>query len=230
MSIRAVAFDLDGTLYPAAALNRRAAALCLRHPALFAGFSQMRRELRAIARTEEYRKSPPADGIEFRDMQGTALAHRLRSSESGTKALMYGIFYGRIFECFADIRPFTGVREALAELKALGLPLGLLSDMPPERKLELMGLSDCFDVVRCSEESGFLKPEPESFLSLAQALGREPAEVLYVGNNPRYDLAGARRAGMQAALVSRRPLFGADLCFHRWDDLVRFVKERLGSR
>ncbi len=202
----------------------KAAALCLRDPLLFAAFSRLRRNLRKEARTDEYRKTAISGGEAFRAMEGALLSRMLSNDEERTSALMREIFYSRIFELFAGIQPFPGVREALAAFRSLRLPLGLLSDMPPERKLELMGLASCFDVIQCSEDSGFLKPEAASFLKLAESLGHDPKDILYIGNNPRYDLAGARNAGMQAAILSRRSVRGADFCFYRWGNLVRFVE------
>jgi putative hydrolase of the HAD superfamily len=162
-------------------------------------------------------------------MEGVILARMLQEDVEETSALMRRIFYGEIFEFFSGIQPFPGLREALSGFRSSGLPLAILSDMPPERKLELMGLSSSFDLVHCSEDSGFLKPDPSSFLRLAKALSREPGEILYIGNNPRYDLAGARNAGMQAAILSRRAIRGADFRFGRWENLVRFVKESQAS-
>jgi putative hydrolase of the HAD superfamily len=106
-------------------------------------------------------------------------------------------------EHFARIKPFPHAAEVLGSLKASGFRLGLLSDFPPRRKLELLGFGGLFDVVFSTEEFGALKPDPEPFKKLASAMGLLPREILYVGNNPRYDIIGAKKAGMKTALLRR---------------------------
>ena len=51
-----------------------------------------------------------------------------------------------VVDCFERIRPFPGVPGALGKLRDAGLRLAVLSDFPPGRKLELMGLSAWFDI------------------------------------------------------------------------------------
>jgi putative hydrolase of the HAD superfamily len=83
--------------------------------------------------------------------------------------------------------------------------LGLLSDFPPGRKLELLGLGSSFDTVLSTEQTGFLKPHGEPFRRFSEALGIPPQEILYVGNSPHLDAGGALAAGMGAALIQRGP-------------------------
>lgn len=92
-----------------------------------------------------------------------------------------------------------------------------------------------------SEESGMLKPAPEPFLDLAARLRLEPAQILYVGNSPSLDIAGAHGVGMDAALrggsalkrLIREPYAprvpdaakasSPELVFSNWKDLVTFA-------
>ena len=104
---------------------------------------------------------------------------------------------------FKKIKLYARVKSTLTAFKAAGLKLGLLSDFPPETKIKYLGIDSFWDTVLCTEEIGALKPEPFPFIKLAQALGTEPAQILYVGNSLKYDVIGAKRAGMQTALISR---------------------------
>lgn len=70
-------------------------------------------------------------------------------------------------------------------------------------KLRIIGLYDLVDVVCTSERIGFQKPGPLAFVALARELDLNPAECLFVGDNPEHDVAGARRTGMRAVLVDR---------------------------
>jgi len=94
--------------------------------------------------------------------------------------------------------------------------------------LELDGF---FDLVLCSEKTGALKPSGVPFAAMARSLKLLPEEILYVGNSPRYDVEGAKKAGMKAALI-RRSLFstgqahhdgGADFVFQDYRQLREYV-------
>jgi putative hydrolase of the HAD superfamily len=97
----------------------------------------------------------------------------------------------------------AGTREALDRLRAGGLRLGVVSnsDGRVEEALVAAGLRDCFDVVLDSALVGVEKPDPAIFRAALAALGVAPAEALYVGDLYDVDVAGARAAGMEAALL-----------------------------
>jgi len=141
-------------------------------------------------------------------------------------SLMDDIAYRDVAELFAGLKPYAGLEEALDRLADSGLRLAVLSDLPPRRKLSLMGLEGRFDPALCSEDSGALKPSPEPFRMLCSALGLPSAEILYVGNSIACDLVGARAAGMPIAMISRRRVPGADLSFSDWKGLVAFALAR----
>jgi HAD superfamily hydrolase (TIGR01509 family) len=54
-----------------------------------------------------------------------------------------------------------------------------------------------FDAISVSSETGFVKPEPQAYLEIAEKLGAEPSECIFVDDQPRYCEA-ARDVGMQA--------------------------------
>jgi putative hydrolase of the HAD superfamily len=104
---------------------------------------------------------------------------------------------------FKKVKLYDGAVQAIEAFRAAGLKIGLLSDFPPETKLKNLGIESCWDTVLCTEVLGTLKPHPDSFIKLAQALDTEPQEILYVGNSYKYDGIGAKRAGMKAAIIDR---------------------------
>ena len=67
------------------------------------------------------------------------------------------------------------------------------------RDLELLGL---FPQVVLSDEVGRRKPHASLFRVPAQALGLDPADVLFVGDTPATDVHGAHTSGMDTAWVS----------------------------
>ncbi len=234
MAIKAVGFDIDGTLYPNLGLYALLAPEAARNLRFLVAFGRVRRELRELTRAPEYRDAaaglsgPEAlDG--FRRFQASLAARRLSIGEDEALATIDAIVYRDFVEVFARVRSFPRVDWALATLKASGLKLGALSDLPAARKLELMGLDRHFDAALSSEDTGFLKPSPEPFLELASRLGEKPEDIVYVGNSSRYDVEGARGVGMKTALVSRRKRRGADFVFTDYRALVDWIGDLRGS-
>jgi putative hydrolase of the HAD superfamily len=225
MRFDAVAFDLDGTLYPA----RRIYALALLHMLPIArrleAFNAARRQLRAQGRDATRRpgSTKPACGEAFHRSEARLIAERLGLEETETRVMMERCFYAEVEELFARVRPYAGLASALRRIEGAGLRLALLSDLPPLRKLELMGLAGRFDPALCSEDSGFLKPAREPFEMLIARLGLPPSRILYVGNSLSIDVAGAKAAGMSAAIISRRHVKEADLSFSNWENLADFA-------
>jgi putative hydrolase of the HAD superfamily len=217
--ISAVAFDLDGTLYPNYRLNIRLLPFLCGHLPLIAAFGRARNIIR-----DEQEQAPSNVRPDFYDHQARVVAGLLRAEPDHIKAKIERLIYRGWEPHFLKIRLFPHLRELLAELRRAGLKLGMLSDFPPEAKLKNLGLDACWDAVLCSEKIGALKPAIRPFTELADALGFPPEQILYVGNSRRYDVAGAGRAGMKTALLSARPGKNkADFSFRGYRQLRDFV-------
>ena len=93
--------------------------------------------------------------------------------------------------------------DALAGARALGYRVGIVSNS--EGKLgalfEAVGLGDAFDLVVDSAILGIRKPDPAIFRYALDALGADADASWYAGDLPDVDVAGARGAGMNAALI-----------------------------
>jgi putative hydrolase of the HAD superfamily len=111
-------------------------------------------------------------------------------------------------------RAFADSVELLRRVRSTGRPVGLLTNGAQEQqldKLRFTGLLEHFDVVCISESIGVQKPDPEAFRRLAERLGVEPEECLFVGDNPLHDIEGARAVGMTALLVDRYGAHGSGI-------------------
>lgn len=227
MPIRAVGFDIDGTVYPSTALYIRMLPRAIVSFKLMRAFSAVRKELRLLNPTLPYQSAPPASLDSFHRFQAGLVAKRLGGDPEASYEAIKRIFYHESFEPFDRIALFPGVRDCLAVLRAEGLKLGALSDFPCERKIALMGLSEAFDVTMTSEETGLVKPDRASFDRLAASLGVANEDMLYVGNSEAYDVRGAAAAGMKTALIARRArdraASRADYCFSDFKELSAYV-------
>ena len=199
--ISAVAFDIDGTLYPNIALYVRVAPYFLRNLRFFLAFSKARKALHVEALAE----TPDAP---FRERQSRILAAHLKCPPDAATEMADKIIYSGLKPFFQKIKPFYYIEETFRALKSEGLKLGILSDFPPEQKGTIWGLASLCDAVVSAESSGALKPSVLPFRALSQALGIPAERILYVGNSLKSDARGARAAGMKTALIlSRKDVF-----------------------
>ncbi|HUW69995.1 MAG TPA: HAD family hydrolase [bacterium] len=231
MPIRAIGFDIDGTLYSARRLYLRLLARGMKSLKLMVAFNEARLDIRKLLDSPEYR-ARNIHGIEaFHRFQAELCARRMGADPEQTHEAIERFFYTAAVEPFASIPLYPGVIELLGALRERGIRLGALSDFPCERKVQLLGLGELFDVVMTSEETGLVKPDRASFDLLASRLGTPPEHILYVGNSEQYDVAGAMGAGMRTALItrSRRAAAGtaAEFAFSDYAQLRRYVLEHL---
>ena len=218
MKFSALAFDLDGTLYPNYRLYIRLVPFLLRNQRLLRAMDKARTMLR---RSGEY-------GADFYDAQAALMAGVLKKPAGRIKEQTERLIYRGWEPFFKNIKLFPYAREALDSFRGHGIKLGLLSDFPPENKLENLEITQYWDAVVCSERAGRLKPDPKSFLDLASNLSVLPENMLYVGNSVPYDVIGAASAGMKTALISPRWKKGPasvplDFVFHDYRQLRDYV-------
>lgn len=100
--------------------------------------------------------------------------------------------------------PVAGAAETLAELKARGFGVGLISNTgrTPGSVLRAilgeLGLGQSIDAMVFSNEHGHCKPTPSIFEELRRALNVPYDEMVFVGDNLYADVHGAQRCGMRA--------------------------------
>ncbi len=217
--IKAVAFDIDGTLYSDLSLYIRIVPYFLRNISFYSRFNKVRKTL--------HRTAPLADFYEY---QARILAEMMRISNEEAKKKIQDICYDGMRPYFKKIKPYPYARECVEAFRKAGLKIGILSDFPPSQKGDIWGIRDLCDVCIGSEESGALKPSLYPFGILAMKLGVEPEEILYVGNSLKYDVMGARNAGMKSAYLLKgfKKIFNlkqkeADISFKNYRQLSDIV-------
>jgi putative hydrolase of the HAD superfamily len=193
-----VAFDLDGTLYPNYRFYIRLIPFILKEHRLLRALGKARDILRSKAQGQD---SPIGEGS-FYTQQARIMGEILHLDPETVQQQVEKLIYRGWEPLFKKITPYPHVRETLLALRERGIKLGLLSDFPPEVKLENLKLAGLWDRVLCSEQVGRLKPDPAPFLELAKQLDSTVDRILYVGNSVPYDIIGAKKVGMKAALIT----------------------------
>jgi phosphoglycolate phosphatase len=131
-----------------------------------------------------------------------------------------------------EVKPYAGIVEAIAKLKAEGYTVGVLTSNQEELVNEFFEANKfpVFDFVT-SEKSIFGKHKALKKIIQARAVERE--EVIYVGDEPR-DLTASRKAGVKFLGVSwgvaSRDSFGGDpdLVIDSPNQLLSAAKELVG--
>ena len=198
-ALRAVAFDLDNTLWDvdpvlARAEERWLAWLrehCPRIPERLS-LDDLRASRLALAARE------PHNAHDFSYLRIASLAQHAREcgyDESISEAAFEIFIAARNqLDLFADVRPGLNrlrARYALASLSNGNADLGRI------------GVADLFSVSLNARSVGAAKPDRRCFERLVQDLHLEPHEVIYVGDDPLLDVEAARSAGLLTAWMNR---------------------------
>lgn len=118
-------------------------------------------------------------------------------------------------------RPFPGISELLDAIEARGLKWGVVTNKPARFTEPLMSLLDLAERATCIVSGDTCpepKPHPAPMLAAAGLCGAAPAECLYLGDAQR-DIDAARAAGMPA-LVAAWGYLDAHDAPHTWGALA----------
>jgi FMN phosphatase YigB (HAD superfamily) len=203
--IRAVLFDVDGTLYHQPPLRLFMAAELgtasfVRHapwnvPRLWrmlSVFRRVREELRALGRADE-----PLARLQY-----TRAAERAGVPAASLEAAVDEWIYRRPLKYLRHLVR-AGMADVLAGLDARGLRVGAFSDYPVSDKLEAMGLraTVSLELDATVESVNAFKPHPRGLEVACERWGLSPGDVLYVGDRAEVDAPGAAALGMPCAIV-----------------------------
>jgi phosphoglycolate phosphatase/putative hydrolase of the HAD superfamily len=212
--LRALVFDVDGTLYDQRAMRlamlRRLAAACVRNPRSGA---RTLRVIRAYRRAQEEMRHAPASSGLLSDAQID-----LACARSGLSRQLVGDTVAE----WMDRAPLgiiarfilPGLPELLAAAEKRGIACAVVSDYPALDKLRALGIDRYFRVVVSAQDPqvAAFKPSPAGLLHALRELGTAPEHAVYVGDRQDVDLVTARRAGTGFVLVGRGPSPPGDPC------------------
>ena len=106
-----------------------------------------------------------------------------------------------------QVRPDGEVNGFLAWLNEERVPWGIVTNGRSglqRATCRAAGLEGLAPFIIVSEEAGYGKPDPRIYGDALRAMGiAAPEQVMFVGDNPRTDIDGAKGFGMRAAWVRR---------------------------
>jgi 2-phosphoglycolate phosphatase len=184
--IRAVLFDLDGTLADTAP----DLALALNRVRALQGLAPLPPEV-----------SRPHTSAGARGL--LAVGFGVSPGDEGYAALR-----DRFLDFYAEglcvhTRLFDGVAELLARIKVLKLPWGIVTNKGKrfsEPLLHLLAVDHLAACIVSGDSTPHIKPHPAPLLLAASLLALPTADCIYVGDDLR-DVQAARAAGMRVAVA-----------------------------
>lgn len=125
---------------------------------------------------------------------------------------------------------FPDMDNVLKELEALDIPWGIVTNKPrglSELLLDALHLTERCQVLVCPEDVKHTKPDPEPMYLAAKQLNISPEKIMYVGDHPR-DIDAGRAAGMPTVLAAYGylpPAHRTDLDAWNADVIIHNVSE-----
>jgi phosphoglycolate phosphatase len=185
LRVRAVLFDVDGTLVDSIEAYHRVAELA----AAPYGISIPREAVRRALNTNEpfWELALPADLPDRAVLMPHLKEDAARQWQDALR--VYG-------------RTLPKVRETLETLQRRGARLGIVTGSRSSslQPLDESGLTKFFDAIITGQDVHRRKPDPEGLYRCAEMLGIVPSEAVYVGDTP-LDIQASRAAGMGSIAV-----------------------------
>lgn len=179
--LRAVIFDIDGTLVDSVDLHAQCWKESFEHFSYDIPYGEIR-----------YQIGKGGDKLLAAFLSPQEIARLGHQIEEFRSDLFHKKFFPRC-------KPFPKVRELFERLDSEGLKLGLASSGKKEeveKYQELLGIKDLLTNATSSDDAEESKPDPDILQEARKKLGGiEATDCLYVGDSP-YDAQAAKRDGM----------------------------------
>lgn len=201
MQIKAVLFDLGGTLIKTAAIPEIFKSILQTH-----GVNVPIEEIREAHRGVE--ESEVVEGM-LEGGQDFWIGWNLKVLERVGLQADRDFLAKKIDELwweYADLEIYPDVIGTLTQLKAKGVKTGVITNglkRDYEKILDKLRLTDFFAVVVGIDTLNKAKPDKEIFLHTVNLLGVHPKQAVFIGDSVKYDYEGARHAGLKPLLIDR---------------------------
>jgi putative hydrolase of the HAD superfamily len=200
--VRAIAFDLDNTLWDVepvlARAEERLGSWLEQHCPRIARHvtrEDMRRAREQLAHAEPHN----AHDVTYLRLTALAAHARTHGYHERVAADAFEVFLAarNEVELFADVPSGLGRLSGRYTLASLS---------NGNADLARIGLDHLFAVSLNARQIGAAKPQRRCFERLSQELGLAAAGIAYVGDDPLLDVAAARAAGLRTVWMNRRAL------------------------
>ncbi|KAA5930882.1 phosphoglycolate phosphatase [Pantoea sp. Bo_2] len=214
--IRALAFDLDGTLVDSA-------------PGLADAIDRTLNDLRLPRAGLERVSTWIGNGADI--MMARALTFALgrepQPEEQRDARALFDRHYADTVDAGSTL--FPQVKQTLDALKSSGLPMAIVTNKPTPfvaPLLESLGIADAFSLIIGGDDVPVKKPHPAAIFMVLGTFGVLPNELLFVGDS-RNDIQAAQAAGVPNVAMTYGYNYGEpiatsqpDLTLDSFDELL----------
>ncbi len=202
--MKAVIFDVDGTLYDQRKLRLRMLsdmfAALLRHPRNLYDFKIIR-DFRKVRKKNIFLSEAKIKERQY--LWGASVSG---VPVERVKTVVRKWMFEKPLRHLSACR-FEGTAELFNYLKTNKIRIGIFSDYPVIRKLEALRLTADEVVCALDEDVDRLKPDPKGLYVAAEKLGVSVRDCLFIGDRDDKDGECARRAGMSFMILDRKQNF-----------------------
>lgn len=195
MTKQCIIFDLDGTL-----LNREQSLIN------FLSYQHSKHDfLKYIPQKKfiEFFIKSDANGYVAKEVVYAMVINEFKVPKNPYNKLLREYYQSFNRFCIA----YPGVDELLHILKNNGFTLGIITNgrYPFQMdNIRSLGIEHYFSCILISEKEGFKKPDKEIFFKAIIALGVQTENIIFVGDNPKTDIEGAKRLGIKTTFIKSK--------------------------
>ncbi len=198
--VTVIAFDLDDTLWPCMPTIHRAEETLYGWLAQhFPRITERHDPEELVALRREFTAREPRYAVDMTAMRRDFLRHiGDRHDYDGELVSRRG--FEVFFHARQQVELYEDVLPVLRRLKTR-FRLGAISN--GNASVDHVGLGHLIEHAVSAADVQVAKPDPQIYRHLASHFEVAPAEILYVGDHPEYDVIGATEAGYRAVWVNR---------------------------
>lgn len=191
-NVRAVVFDVDGTLY--CQKRMRIFMLCellldlIKPPFKF-------ETLKAIKKFREHREGISSKKKTTLEEQYAEVALLCGISPERMRGLVNDWLFIKPLK-YLKFCKYKGLDGLFSSLAQNGITLGIYSEYPSEEKIKSLGLYANVFVCSTDPDVGYLKPNPRGLLVCCEKLNVRPEDTLFVGDRLDKDGLCAKNLGV----------------------------------
>jgi putative hydrolase of the HAD superfamily len=234
--LRAILFDVDDTLYSTthfAALARQRAVEAMVRQGIRLPVGEVRRELDEVIAEFTSNYGGHFDKLLLR------LPERCWAGVNRALLIAAGVMAYHATK--AELKPFPDVPPFLRRVHEHGeIMLGIIThglEIKQAEKLLLLRLLQWINpsAIFISDQVGISKPNPKLYQRACAALGLDPREAMYIGDNPAHDIDPVNSLGMISVRIHRDNRFegltgktAPRFEIRSFEDLVPILSEEFG--
>ena len=181
--MRAVIFDIDGTLLDSVDLHARAWVEAFAHFGVETDQARVRSQI----------------GKGGDELMPVFLSRdRIEREGEAIEAYRSDLFKRSYLP---EVRPFPGVRPLFERIRSEGLTIALASSgkrPEVERYTDILKIGDLVDLSTSSDDAERSKPHPDIFQAALKKLGATSSDTIHVVGDTPYDAEAAAKAGLRS--------------------------------